>query len=113
MTELFGLTTEVIACIRAALAGFEQIQTATLYGSRAKGNFKPGSDIDLTLTTAGELPKSFLNDVSIALDDLDLPYSFDLSLLHKINNSNLIDHIHRVGVEFYNAESFAAEKHRL
>jgi len=108
----FGLTTEVIARIRAALAGFDQIKSATLYGSRAKGNYKPGSDIDLTLTTAGELPKSFLNSVAIAMEDLDLPYSFDISLLHFIDNPNLIDHINRVGIEFYNSAAFAAEKQR-
>lgn len=108
----FGLTPEVITRIRTTLAGFEQITTATLYGSRAKGNYKPGSDIDLTLITAGELQNSFLNRVAIALDDLDLPYSFDISLLQQINNPNLVDHIQRVGVEFYNAETFAAEKRR-
>lgn len=108
----FGLTTEVVERIRAALAGFEQIRIATLYGSRAKGNYKPGSDIDLTLTTEGELQNSFLNRVAIALDDLDLPYSFDISLFQQLNNPNLVDHIQRVGVEFYNAETFAAEKRR-
>lgn len=108
----FGLTTEVVERIRAALAGFDQIRTVTLYGSRAKGNYKPGSDIDLALTTEGELPKSFLNQVAIALDDLDLPYSFDISLLQYINNPNLVDHIQRVGIEFFNSETFAAEKRR-
>lgn len=108
----FGLTAEVIERIRAALAGFEQIKTATLYGSRAKGNYKPGSDIDLTLTTEGDLENSFLNRVAIAMDELDLPYSFDISLLHKLNNPNLVDHIQRIGVEFYNAATFCAEQQR-
>jgi type I restriction enzyme R subunit len=112
MPDQFGLSTEVIERIRAALAGFDQIRIATLYGSRAKGNYKPGSDIDLTLTTTGELQNSFLNRVAIALEDLDLPYSFDISLHHYINNPNLIDHINRVGVEFYNADTYAAEKRR-
>jgi len=112
MTDQFGLSADVIARIRAALAGFEQIKTATLYGSRAKGNYKTGSDIDLTLTTTGEQQHSFLNRVAIALEDLDLPYSFDISLLQFIDNPKLIDHINRVGIEFYNAEKFAAEKQR-
>lgn len=112
MADQFGLTVDVIERIRAALAGFDQIHIATLYGSRAKGNYKPGSDIDLTLTTAGELPKSFLNRVAVALEELDLPYSFDISLLQYIDNPNLIDHINRVGVEFYSADAYAAEKQR-
>jgi len=106
MVEQFGLKTETTEKIRVALAGFEQIRTAILYGSRAKGNFKPGSDIDLTLTTTGHLPGSFLNRVATALDDLDLPYTFDVSLLDQIDNDSLRDHINRVGVEFYNAEKF-------
>ncbi|AMV73633.1 type I restriction endonuclease subunit R [Desulfuromonas carbonis] len=112
MAEQFGLPAEVIEKIRAALARFEPIRLATLYGSRAKGTYKPGSDIDLTLTTTGELENSFLNRVAIALDDLDLPYSFDISLLAQIDNPNLLDHIRRVGTEFFNAESYAAELRR-
>ena len=108
----FGLTAEVIERIRAALAGFEQIRVATLYGSRAKGNYKPGSDIDLTLSTEGELQNSFLNRVAIALEELDLPYSFDISLLKQIDNPSLIDHINRVGVTFYQADTYAADKRR-
>lgn len=111
-TLQFGLTSDVIQRIRAALANFDQIRSATLYGSRAKGTYKPGSDIDLTLITTDELPGSFLNQVAIDLEELNLPYSFDVSLLHAINNPNLIEHIKRVGIEFYNAEAYAAEKHR-
>lgn len=104
MPGQFGLKSEVLEKIRQTLAGFEQINTAILYGSRAKGNYKTGSDIDLTLTTRGDLPGSFLNRVAIALDDLNLPYTFDVSLLGQIDNNNLRDHIKRVGIEFYKAE---------
>ncbi|GFO57542.1 hypothetical protein GMSM_45490 [Geomonas sp. Red276] len=106
MTEQFGLSPGVIEKVCSVFAGCAEIKRAILYGSRAKGNYKPGSDIDLTLVTVGELPKGFLQDVCLALDDLDLPYSFDISLLHRIENPNLIGHIQRVGVEFYNAETF-------
>ncbi len=106
MHEQYGLKTDVIDNIRAVLSGFEQIRSATLYGSRAKGNFKTGSDIDLTLVTVGELPNNFLNRVLIEIDDLDLIYSFDISLHHQISNQNLLDHIERIGVEFYNAEEY-------
>jgi type I restriction enzyme, R subunit len=112
MSELFGLKPEVLEKIRKTLAEFEQINTAILYGSRAKGNYKTGSDIDLTLLTAGELPNSFLTRVAVALDDLNLPYSFDVSLLQQIDNDNLLAHIEHVGVEFYNAETFAMDKRK-
>jgi predicted nucleotidyltransferase len=77
-----------------------EIEGAVLYGSRAKGNFKPGSDIDMVLKGL-ELNLKLLNKISIDLDDLLLPYTFDLSLYHQINNPDLIDHIKRVKKVFY------------
>ena len=110
MTEKYGLKSTVIDKIRSALARFESIDTAILYGSRAKGNYKVGSDIDLTLKVKDDAPRSLLLDVVGAIDDLDLIYSFDISLLHGIDNENLLDHINRIGVEFYNAEEYARKR---
>jgi type I restriction enzyme R subunit len=101
MTDPFGLKPEVVSAIRAVLAQFDCIEQAILYGSRAKGDYKHGSDIDLTLTVKEEPPKSLLLHIDNALDDLDLPYSFDLSLLQQISNKNLLEHIKRVGVVFF------------
>ena len=44
-----GLSATVVAAINRVLARCPEVERAVLYGSRAKGNFKPGSDIDLTL----------------------------------------------------------------
>lgn len=99
----FGLKPEVVTAIRSVLTKFACVSEAVLYGSRAKGNYRPGSDIDLTLKTSGEVPKSLLLDIEIALDDLDLPYSFDISLLQQIGNENLLEHVERVGVVFYSS----------
>jgi len=71
-----------------------------LYGSRAKGNYKPGSVIDLTLKGYG-LDLKLINKISIALDDLLLPYTFDLSIYDSIDAPALIEHIRRVGIVFY------------
>ncbi len=71
-----------------------------MYGSRAKGNYSAGSDIDITLK-GEELDLEQLNKINIDLDDLLLPYTFDLSILHQISNPELIEHIERVGKFFY------------
>ncbi len=71
-----------------------------LYGSRAKGNYRDGSDIDLTLM-GDALSHAQLNRIETQIDDLLLPYTIDLSLFEHIDNANLIDHIRRVGVVFY------------
>lgn len=110
MTEKYGLTSEVIEKIQTVLARFESIESAILYGSRAKGNYKRGSDIDLALRVKKDSPRSLLFDVTDAIDDLNLIYTFDISLLHQIDNENLLDHIDRVGVEFYNAQAFTRPK---
>lgn len=55
----YGLTQEIIEKIRSVYSRFPQIEKAVLYGSRAKGNYKTGSDIDLTLygTNSGDRPQ--------------------------------------------------------
>ena len=67
---------------------------------RAKGDFKPGSDIDLTLH--GEnLTNARLRDIAEVLDDLLLPYTIDLSLYAELDHAELRKHIERVGQQFY------------
>ena len=101
----FGLKPETIDVIRSVLADFGCITEAVLYGSRAMGTFRPGSDIDLALKTTNEIPRSLAIDIETRLDDLDLPYSFDISLLAQISNADLREHIDRVGVVFYSTVS--------
>ena len=95
----FGLTDETISKINQVFTNFDQVQKAILYGSRAKGNYKNGSDIDLVLEGV-ELDHSTMNKIALSLDDLLLPYSFDLSNLEEIGDSDLLEHIKRVGVVF-------------
>ncbi|WP_243347227.1 nucleotidyltransferase domain-containing protein [Parabacteroides sp. FAFU027] len=96
----FGLSENDIAGIRAVLALHPEVDRAVLYGSRAKGTFKPASDIDLTLQGAN-LTLTILQIIEGELDDLLLPYKFDISVFFQIENPNLIQHIERVGVVFY------------
>ncbi|MFM5482282.1 nucleotidyltransferase domain-containing protein [Aeromonas veronii] len=86
--------------VNQVFAKYPEIDSVILYGSRAKGNYTNGSDIDLTL--CGEkLNFSLLCCIANELDDLLLPYTFDISLFKQIDNQDLLDHIKRVGVVFY------------
>jgi uncharacterized protein len=96
----YGLPDEALAEIQAVFATVPEVDEVVLYGSRAKGNYKNGSDIDLTFKGGG-LTLSILNSISLKLDDLYLPYTFDLSIADQIDNAELIAHIERVGVCFY------------
>lgn len=96
----FGLTQEDIDRISKVFSHYPQIEKVLIYGSRAKGNFKPASDIDLTLI-GQEIDLNLQLRIEFDLDDLMLPYKFDLSIYHKLSNQDFIDHINRVGKKFY------------
>jgi uncharacterized protein len=95
-----GLKQSTIESINAVFSLHPQVEQVILYGSRAKGNYRHGSDIDLTIKGEG-VTLSELMKIETELDDLLLPYKIDLSLLHKISDAALIDHVHRVGAVFY------------
>jgi len=95
-----GLSAQTVEQIVATLAHYPEIEKVLLYGSRAKGNYRNGSDIDLTLF--GEaINFSLLTRLNNELDDLLLPYKFDLSFFAKLTQQKLIEHIQSVGVVFY------------
>ncbi len=110
--ENFGLSVQAVEAIQRVFSHFPDIDQVLLYGSRAKGNYRSGSDIDLTIKTKAEPSVRLLSRVFSELDDLDLAYGFDVSLFDQIDNENLIDHINRVGIEFYNAELFPQQQER-
>ena len=96
----FGLPESTLACVRRILAANPNVEKAILYGSRAKGNYKTGSDIDLTLLGA-KLAYRDLADIAGQLEESSIPYMVDLSLFTHIDNPSLIEHIERVGIVFY------------
>ena len=95
----FGLRDTDIEKIVSVFTQYAEIEKAILYGSRAKGNYRNGSDIDLTLV--GNVDFTTLLKIENQLDDLLLPYKIDLSVLHKIENEDLLEHIDRVGKILY------------
>ena len=99
----YGLKEETIDKINEVFSKYSEIKKVIIYGSRAKGSYKNGSDIDLTLI--GENIKlELLNKIDNELDNLMLPYSFDLSAYKELTNKEFIEHIDRVGLVFFNRE---------
>ena len=96
----YGLSDATIEKICDVLARHPSIEKAVLYGSRAKGNFKHGSDIDLSLHGA-TLTLTELGDINSELDDLLLPYTIDLLIFDTLNHVKLREQIERVGKVFY------------
>lgn len=100
----WGLTQEDIDKIKSVLKKYDAIEEVVIYGSRAKGNYQKGSDIDLTLV-GYDISLKTLNSLANDLDDLLLPYLFDLSVFSHIKNQELIHHIQRVGKPIYQKKS--------
>ena len=96
----FGLSKDVQIKICEVFAQNPNVIEVIIYGSRAKGNYKSGSDIDLTLV-GDNLTTTDLLKIENDLDDLLLPYKLDLSILRQIENQDLLDHINRIGKIFY------------
>lgn len=95
-----GLPSKAIDKINTVFLQYPHIDQVILYGSRAKGTYRNGSDIDLTLKS-DTLTYRELLQIENQLDDLLLPYKIDLSLFRLIENPDLVEHIQRVGVVFY------------
>lgn len=99
-SDQYGLPAYVVEQLCELFSQWPQIEAVLLYGSRAKGNFRPGSDIDLSIRGKA-LDLSALLAIENRIDDLLLPWTVDLSLIHEIDNASLVEHIERVGVPFY------------
>ena len=107
-----GLSDSVIQKICGVLTRYPQVEKAVLYGSRAKGSHRKGSDIDLTLCGGADLTLSVRHTIATELDDLFLPYMIDLSIFRDIGDSDLIEHIQRVGTILYERQQQLVDRER-
>ena len=100
LSETLGLKESELEEIVNTLASFENVERAIVYGSRAKGNYKPFSDIDLTLYGSA-LTHTDILCIADRFEDSYLPYMFDISDFTKLTNPDLIDHIKRRGITIF------------
>lgn len=95
-----GLSETVLKALRAVFERWPAVEQVVLYGSRAKGNYRSGSDIDLCLQ-APALSYAEQLQLENELDDLLLPYTLDLCCAHRLQSPELKAHIERVGWPLY------------
>ncbi|MCX7998253.1 MAG: nucleotidyltransferase domain-containing protein [Leptospiraceae bacterium] len=96
----YGLKDETIQKIQKVFSDFSNVDEVILFGSRANGKYKTGSDIDLALK-GKELNFEMLNKISLKLEDLNTPYKYDLVNYHQVKDLDLLEHINKVGILFY------------
>lgn len=95
-----GLTIREISSIKEVFSKYQQVEEVLIYGSRAMGTCKPASDIDLTLKGTG-IDLGLQSKIEFDLDDLMLPYKFDITIYDQITNPDFLDHINRNGKRIY------------
>ena len=98
-----GLSDRTFNTLRSIFQKYPGIKQVVLYGSRAKGKFRTGSDIDLSLKTDNTFTRSDLLHIAGDFDDSDIPYFVDVSIYDKLSNPDLKAHIDRVGKVLYAA----------
>ncbi|WP_445957147.1 nucleotidyltransferase domain-containing protein [Yeosuana sp.] len=95
----YGLSDKVIEKILNVFRNNSNIQEAVIFGSRAMGNYREGSDIDITLK--GNVSFDNLLRIESQIENEMLPYKFDVSLFEKLDNQELLRHINKVGKVIY------------
>lgn len=96
----FGLSYLQLERIRNSLNQCPRLNQAFIFGSRALGTYRNGSDIDIALD-GDELTFEDVLRLHTRIDDLNLPYFVDLVHIQRIENSDLLDHIRMVGKKIF------------
>ena len=97
----YGLKESDLLEICKFIKVFPEIEKVYIFGSRAKGNYKNGSDIDLVLLGAKINTETPLKLSYLLNEETNMPYQFDILNFHSISEPALIQHINRVGIKIY------------
>lgn len=97
---MFGLSDIVINDLKSVFRQYSNIEEVRIFGSRAKGNYSEGSDIDLALIGEG-LTFNTIMDINIKIEDLELLYKVDILNYMEKRGTPIGNHIDRVGQLFY------------
>jgi uncharacterized protein len=103
----YGLLESDLRHIADALGSFDEIAEAVLFGSRAKGNYKPGSDVDLAIRGDRITPRTVADLADCLNEDKPLPYFFDVVHYETLEEPRLIEHIDRVGIVIFQRSPYS------
>ncbi|OYU65969.1 MAG: DNA polymerase III subunit beta [Cytophagaceae bacterium BCCC1] len=97
----FGISNRSFEYIKQTFESYPEIKEVLVFGSRAKGNYRNGSDIDLAIKGTGNCLKLALDISGILNERLPIPYQVDVLSYYDLENSDLISHIDRVGKSLF------------
>lgn len=99
---MYGLLERDFKCIKEAISKYDEIEEVIIFGSRAMGNYKKASDVDIAIIgdrISRKTVRRFSDDLN---EEYPLPYFFDVIDYNEISNEDLKEHIHNVGKTIYN-----------
>lgn len=105
----YGIKEEYWSRLETVFRNHKSIEKVILYGSRAKGTNKKYSDVDVVLVGESIENREFCNILD-EIDDLLLPFIFDVSTYHTLSNVKLIESIKKTGVVIYENGSLCFPK---
>jgi predicted nucleotidyltransferase len=106
----FGLRTEDLDYIRAVLSRFPEIEKAAIFGSRAKGTFKPGSDVDLAVWGNGINLTMIASVHALLEEEGPLPYFFDVVDYTHLEHTALREQINQTGKVIFGRAAFRMDE---
>lgn len=107
---MFGLKERDLEEIKSILRGFPVVEEAFIFGSRAKGNFRRGSDVDIAIKGQEVTFHEISTIAGILNEDTLMPYRFDVLGYSDLKNSELLNHIDRIGQLLYRIDTTTANE---
>ncbi len=106
MNNLFGISDKFFEILLDVMKSYPQIEEAFIFGSRAKGSYKHGSDIDIAIK-GKEISNELVWDITALLNnEMPIPYKVDMLAVNEGLSLSLADHIRRIGISFYRRKSY-------
>ena len=97
----FGISEKCMELIINAISKCLEVEKAAIFGSRAMGNYKAGSDVDIAIYGKNVTDKIIIRLSSFLNEELPLPYYFDIIHYDSIKNQELEDHVDTYGKVIY------------
>jgi uncharacterized protein len=97
----FGISEKSFQLLQETFVLYPQVEEVIIFGSRAKGNYKKESDIDLAIKGNKCSPSLAWRLQSHFNEELPIPYMVDVVDYNSLEHQELREHIDRVGVRFY------------
>jgi predicted nucleotidyltransferase len=101
LAERLGLRSDDLEALKQVFTSHPSVRRVWVFGSRAKGTFRRGSDVDLALEGEGLSPATVRDIAFVLNEETIMPYHFDVLELQTITSPELLAHIERVGVSIY------------